>query len=261
MGYIGGKPFANTKSKWLSGLEMGFGYQGHSLDRPSNSLDDPSGVEIRVRNVERRGRFDYFRPGALDQNTGNCIDENADAGSGACSAQNVGGGWGHVFIPGLKWTVGPYMFRTAYVYTRYNSVNHPGQGRGMWGRGWTIDHQLMLWSPKGFLTGSQTTPNTVMISWGFERADMNCGAGCDASPGAGAFHSQTLINRETALWYWIQPSLAVGMWHHYWTSANTPYRTQVANGCKDSAAEAQAGKGAGRSCSMHSLNTGLRFRW
>jgi len=244
--YAGGKPFANTKSKWISGLEMGFGYQGHSLDRPENNLtDDTSGVEIRVRNVERRGRQDLFRPGTL---------------AGADS-QNVGSGWGHVMIPGLKWTVGPYMFRTVYVYTRYNSVD-PGIGRGMWGRGFTFDHQLMLWSAKGgFLTGSQTTPNTVMISWGFERADMNCGRGCDASPGTGSFHSQTILNRETALWYWIQPSLGVGMWHHYWTTANTPYRTQVAVGCKDSTTEATSGKGAGRSCSFHSLNTGLRFRW
>ena len=163
-------------------------------------------------------------------------------------------------IPGLKWTVGPYMFRAVYAYTRYNSVN-PGVGSGMWGRGFTFDHQLMLWSPKGFLTGSQTTPNTVMVSFGFERADMNCGSACDASPSTGSFHSQTVLNRETALWYWIRPSLGVGMWHHYWTSSNTPYRTQVANGCKDDRTSALAGKGVGRSCSFHSLNTGLRFRW
>ena len=58
------------------------------------------------------------------------------------------------------------MFRAAYVFTRYNSVD-PGLGRGMSGKGWTIDNQLMVWSPKGFLTGSQTTPNTVMLSFGF----------------------------------------------------------------------------------------------
>ena len=56
------------------------------------------------------------------------------------------------------------MFRAVYVFTRYNSVD-PGLGRGMAGKGWTIDNQLMVWSPKGFLTGSQTTPNTVMSPW------------------------------------------------------------------------------------------------
>ena len=131
----------------------------------------------------------------------------------------------------------------------------------MFGRGFTIDNQIFLWSPKGFLTGSQTTPNSVMLSFGFERADMGCGRGCDASPGAGAFHSQTVLNRETALWYWVAPSFGVGMWWHHWTSSNTPIRTQVGVGCKDSITDATAGKGAGRSCTWDSVNTGLRLRW
>jgi len=251
MGYMGGRPFANTKSKWLSGLEMGIGYQGQSIDQPQNSLaGDTAGVQIRVRSVERRGRQDLFFPAVITAGAGSSND-----------TQNIGGGWGSVIIPGLKWTVGPYMARAVYVTTRYANVNNPGIGSGIRGRGFTIDNQLMVWSPKGFLTGSQTTPNTVMLSFGFERADMNCGSACDASPSTGSFHAQTVLNRETALWYWLRPSLGVGMWWHYWTSANTPYRTQVAVGCKDDRAEALSGKGVGRSCSWHSLNTGLRFRW
>ena len=245
MAYFGGKPFAELKSKWISGLELGIGYQGQSIDRAENNPAG-EGTEVRVRNVERRGRQDLWRPGVI--------------AGGANDTQNIGAGWGDVFIPGLKWVVGPYMFRAVYVTTRYKSID-PGSGRGVWGRGFTFDHQLMVWSPKGFLTGSQTTPNTVMLSFGFERADMNCGRGCDASPGTGSFHSQTILNRETALWYWFQPSLGVGMWWHHWSTANTPYRTQVAVGCKDSATAAQAGKGASRSCTFDSLNTGLRFRW
>ncbi len=244
------------KSKWLSGLEIGLGYQGHSLDRPSNSLDDDSAVEIRVRNTERRGRQDLFRPAALGQAVTNC------SGADICSAQNVGSGWAQMFAPGLKWTVGPYMFRALYITTRYANVNGGVDsttntagttnvhGSGMWGRGWTLDNQVFLWSPKGFFTGSQTTPNSVMFSFGFERAMMNCGQGCDASPGAGSFHSQVVINREVALWYWLQPSLGVGMWSHHWTTANTPVNSQVAVGCKDNVTEATAGKGAGRSCRL-----------
>jgi len=273
MMYIGGKPFSDMKSKWISGLEIGLGYQAQSLDRPSNSLDDDSGVEIRVRNTERRGRQDLFRPGAVGQATANCVNEDADSGSGSCSAQNVGSGWASMFAPGLKWTVGPYFFRAVYITTRYANVNKGTdsttnvtgtnniRGAGMWGRGFTLDHQLVLWSPKGFFTGSQTTPNTVIVSYGFERADMNCGRGCDASPSTGAFHSQSVINNETALWYWLQPSLGVGMWYHHWSTANTPIRSQVGVGCKDNITDASAGKGASRSCSWNSLETGLRFRW
>jgi hypothetical protein len=153
------------------------------------------------------------------------------------------------------------MTRFVYVTTRYENRD-PGRGSGLWGRGWTIDHQLMLWSPKGFFTGSQTTPNTVQVSFGFERAMMDCGNACDASPGGGAaYHHQQVTNREVALWYWLRPSLGVGMWWHWWTTSNTPLATQVASGCKDSTAEATAGKGTSRSCDIYSLNTGLRFRW
>jgi hypothetical protein len=263
--FAGARPFANLKNKWISGLELGFGYQGQSLDRPENSLDDTGGTEIRVRSVERRGRQDLFRPSALGQGTVNCDDENNDAGSGDCSAQNVGAGWGHVFIPGMKWVVGPYMFRAVWLKTQYKNRNTDPtdelRGAGIFGKGWTIDHQLMLWSPKGFLTGSQTTPNTLMASFGFERADMDCGRGCDASPGGGSFHRQTVLNREAALWWWFEPSLGVGVWWHYWTAHNTPIRTQVAVGCKDDISSADSGKGAGRKCSWHSVNTGLRWRW
>ena len=165
----------------------------------------------------------------------------------------------------MKWVIGPYMIRGVYVSTRYKNRNTDAtdglRGAGMWGKGWTLDNQLMLWSPKGFFTGSQTTPNTLMASFGFERAEMDCGSGCDASPGAGSFHHQTILNRETALWWWIQPSLGLGIWHHYWTANNTPVRTQVAVGCKDDIGSAEAGKGASRKCSWHSVNTGLRFRW
>ena len=207
------------------------------------SMDSTSAVDIRVRNAERRGRFDFFRPGTQ-----------------AGGDQRVGSGWGDIVIPGIKWTIGPYMARAVYVTTRYEN-RQPGSGMGLWGRGWTIDNQLMVWSPKGFLTGSQTTPNTLMFSFGFERAEMDCGRGCDASPGAGAFHHQLVLNREAALWYWLQPSLGVGVWSHWWTTTNTPLATQVASGCKDNITAATAGKGASRGCDIFSFNSGLRFRW
>jgi len=249
MTFFGIRPFANLKQKWISGMEFGFGYQAHSLDRPENVFDTAAAVDVRFRNVERRGRQDLFRPGG----SGFCGD-----GTETCD-QNVGTGFGWVAIPGFKWVIGPYMFRAVWVKTQYEGKDD--LNRGLEGQGWTLDNQLMLWSPKGFLTGSQTTPGTIMVSFGFERNDMSCGVGCDASPGGGSFHSNTVLNRETALWYWIQPSLGIGVWHHYWTAYNTPRRSQVALGCKDNIAEAASGKAESRKCSWHTVNTGLRWRW
>jgi hypothetical protein len=248
MTFIGTRPFGNTKNKWINGFEVGFGYQAHSQDRPENLAGADGVSEIRVRNVERRGRFLLFQP-----------DSGAIPGNG--SDQNFGHGFSWVAIPGMKWTIGPYMFRAVWVKTQY--AGKQDTFRGIEGQGWTIDHQIFLWSPKGFLTGSQTTPNSIMFSWGFERADMNCGRGCDASGGNGSspFHANTVINRETALWWWIRPSFGLGMWHHWWTSSNTPVHTQVASGCKKNFAAADSGKSDSRTCDFYSFNTGIRFRW
>jgi len=243
MGFFGVKPFANMKNKWLSGLDIGIGTQFQSQDRPENFNGDDNAPEIRVRSVERRGRQDLFRP----------------TGPSALSDQNFGHGFSWVLVPGLKYTVGPYMFRAVYVSTRYEGAQDGL--RGIWGRGWTVDNQIFLYSPKGLLTGSQTTPGSLMLSFGFERADMSCGVGCDASPGTGAFHNQTILNRETALWYWIQPSLGLGTWWHYWQSANTPRRSQIAVGCADNQADANSGKAQSRMCKWHTVNLGLRYRW
>jgi hypothetical protein len=245
LGFIGGKPFSKTKNKWISGLDVGVGYQGESQDRPENFDPFESGNRVRVRNGERKSRQTFWEPAPL---------------SAGGSEQNVGSGWSSVWIPGMKWAVGPYFFRFVYVNTRFANIN-PGIGSGISGSGWTIDHQVKLWSPKGFFTGSQTTPNSLIFSFGFERADMNCGRACDASPSTGSFHRNHITEMESALWYWFQPSLGFGVWWQRWTSSNTPYRTQVATGCKDSRAEALAGDGVSRSCTFNSFNTGLRYRW
>ena len=246
MAFIGGKPFSKIKNKWLSGLDIGLGYQGHSLDRPENHDPSEGGYRVRLRDNERKTRATYWEPGGL---------------SSGDSEQNVGKGWADVLIPGVKWTVGPYFFRAVYLSTRFANVNNPPSGRGIWGTGWTIDHQLNLWSPKGWFTGGPRNNNSIVAAFGFERAVVDCGRGCDASPGSGSFHHNQITEKSVALWYWVNRGLGVGMWWTQWTSTNTPYRTQVTNGCKDNRTDALAGKGVSRSCTAHALNTGLRFFW
>jgi hypothetical protein len=250
LAFVGARPFANIKNKWIEGLDMGVGFQWNSQNSPFNMQGADGVSEIRVRNTERRGRFEFFRPAV------NLCPPPPDAE--ACD-QNFGGGYSWVIIPGLKYQVGPYMFRAVWLTTQYRG--REDTLRGIEASGWTIDHQVFLWSPKGFFTGSQTTPNSIMFSFGFERGDMECGRGCDASPSTGSFHRNTVLNREAALWYWVRPSFGIGTWMHYWTSANTPVRTQVGTGCKENITEATSGKGAGRSCSFSSANVGIRYRW
>jgi len=241
---IGGKPFSKTKSKWLRGLEWEFGYQGQSQNRNDNG--DPSQVRPRLRNDwNRKARFDYWRT----------------------SASEVGGGWGHIFMPGVKWTVGPYFIRYVYLNTRYDSAESGNGASGVGGTAWTLDHQLNLWSPKGWFTGGPRSANSIVVGGGIERSDVNCGRNCDAMPGDNGDNQTTRIHRNHMtnvhmfMWYWINRGLGVGMWWNHVITTNTPEEAQIATGCKKSVAAVQAGKGASRTCSHDDINVGLRYRW
>ena len=40
------------------------------------------------------------------------------------------------------------------------------------GHDFLIGHDLFLWSPKGFLTGSANTPGSILVGTHFERTDV-----------------------------------------------------------------------------------------
>ena len=239
MAFAGTRPFSRTKDKWLSGLELGLGWQLESVDARDESK------EMRVRTHERRGRQELFRI----------------TGSAATGVSD-GAGLAYVLIPGIRYTVGPYTIRGVWMTTRLNTEDN-AKGIGVRGSGWNISHQVFLWSPKGLLTGSPTTAGSLMLGFDFERADPECGRGCDAMPQGPAtgIHRNTILNRETALWYWIRPSMRVGTWWHWYDTTNTPVRTQAAVGCKHNATVAGLGKADSRGCSWHSVNLGGQYRW
>ena len=102
-------------------------------------------------------------------------------------------------------------------------------------RDWLIGHDLWLWSPKGFFTGSSNTAGSVLFGTHFERTDV----GCDTDSGIRTFpdnavcnritlsattsrseflHSRILL-REWDLWYFIAPRASVGL-NFLWYGAN-----------------------------------------
>jgi len=89
-----------------------------------------------------------------------------------------------------------------------------------------IGHDLFLWSPKGFLTGSSTTAGSILIGTHFERVDMS--VGCNGStgipcPGTGLlsqFHRNRILLREGDLWYFIGPRMSVGINVLWYDAAN-----------------------------------------
>jgi hypothetical protein len=236
---IGAKPFSKTKNKWISGLDIGLGYQGQSMDRNNNGNPGQQ-ARPRIRNdMNRKNRQDFWR----------------------VPSSEVGSGWGDVFLPAVKWEVGPYFVRYVYEKARYDSAQSGNGASGVGGTGWTLDHQLKLWSPKGWFTGGPRSANSIVVGAGIERADVNCGRNCDASPGTGSFHRNHITTVYASMWYWVNRGVGVGMWWNHFISTNTPEQAQIATGCKSNVTAVQSGDGVSRKCSSDDINAGLRYRW
>jgi hypothetical protein len=78
------------------------------------------------------------------------------------------------------------------------------------GHNWLIGHDLFIWSPKGFLTGSGTTPGSILLGTHFERNDASCtNAERCSSINGGQFHRETLLLREWDIYYFIAPRIGV----------------------------------------------------
>ena len=232
--FAGTRPFSKIKNKWIQGLEFGVGLQGGSVDRFDGTGDGA------IETHEERGSQTLFE------------------------FEDVGNGWSSIIVPGMKWRIGPYQLRGNWHGVR--TEGRDDGNRGIQGTGWNISHQIFLWSPKGFLTGSPSTAGSLLLGFDFERVDVECGVpGCsvahDTVTAGNSVSRITVLNREIGLWYWVRPGLSIGTWYHIWKAANTPVNTQVAVGCKSNIDSAEAGKGSGRSCDWWSWNLGMRLDW
>jgi len=230
----GMRPFSKTKNKWLQKTKLGFGYQVNS---PSLSLSSTT-RRIRLRTMDRVGRVDVI------------------------DIRNIGGGRHHRFEWGFEWGVGPYLFRNENNLSAFKDEfrsltgSDPGTAKGVHGSMWSLGNELFLWSPKGVLTGSGSTPHSVQIGWRFARSQASCGvAGC--ANNFEAVKRANLTLREWDLWYYIRPGLSVGTWWNWWRSSNTDLDTQDAIGCKKKPNNINEGK----SCDWHTVNLGLRLNF
>ncbi|HXV78420.1 MAG TPA: hypothetical protein VEG60_00940 [Candidatus Binatia bacterium] len=225
----GARPFSNLKNKWIQRLKFGTGFAAASLPQ-----DSDWGRRLRLRTDDRIGRITIM------------------------DANNIGGGrwWG--IWPGLEWGVGPYLFRTEIAYSRYKNNKAPApqpfNGNTVKGLAWSLQNELFLWSPKGFLTGSSRTRGSILLGASFSRGDIDCGSGADCLPGAGAASKNHLTKREVDLWYFLRPGLSLGTWLSWWNTPNMPVGLQERTGCIRRGNTPEAGK----DCSWYSVNLGLR---
>jgi hypothetical protein len=199
--YMSISPFDQIKNKWLSGWTFEYGAWFCNSDNRAieNGCD-----RYRVQDHGDAARQTLFDSGA------------GSIGDGLHIAQG----------PGVVWSVGPYTLRAMGSFQRSEDRGGtPGRKKG---NSFLIGHDLFLWSPKGFLTGSPATAGSVLIGTHFERVDMSCGIpGCAAG---GAFSRNRILLREWDIWYFVAPRMSVGASFLWYDASNLRHtRNQAAH--------------------------------
>jgi len=193
--YINVEPFAQIKNKWIQGigLEMGAWFCPNKPNHTPQVAQDITCNEVRIRDNGDGGRQTLFRAG---------VD---------------GSGMTHFLMPGFAWTVGPYRFRAVGGWQRYDDDNSNVKGRV-----WLLGHDLFIWSPKGFLTGSATEPGSILLGTHFERTDASCphtippnvscnnGSTTAVATGPQQFTRDRILLREWDIWYFLMNRMSIG---------------------------------------------------
>jgi hypothetical protein len=194
--YISVFPFSELKNKWLQGFMFEFGAWFCNVDQRATA--DNGCNMLRIQDNGDAARQTLFTTGA----------------------NSIGEGLATLITPGITWEIGPYRLRTMGAWMQAEDGNFtPGpvalkQGKKR-GHDWLIAHDLYVWSPKGFLTGSANTPGSVLVGTHFERTDVlcstpRCQSGAASPVNGGQFHRGTYIIREWDLWYFIAPRMSIG---------------------------------------------------
>jgi hypothetical protein len=216
--YVQYLPFNKTKNKWISGLGLEWGGWWCNFD--VNAFENGC-ASTRARETEGSQRDQMWR------------------------GNNEDGGDGFFWNLGLGWRVGPYFLRGIYARQTYD---HSSTKSYLW----MLANELMLWSPKGFLTGSYSTPGTLYGGWSFERFDGKCeGSDAGACGNSGEFESNHVLLRQLGLFYVLQPGLNVGLSWLWYDAKKLRQVEQRKLECGTAA--------IGKGCDWHNIT--LAFRW
>jgi hypothetical protein len=219
--YIGLEPFSQLKNKWIRGLFFEFGAWFCNVDGSPSAVNASACTRSRFRDHGDLGAQTIYDTGA----------------------NSMGKGLFTFVSPGFQWVVGPYKLRVMGGFaqsedgSRIGGGSSPGKKRS---HNFLIGHDLFVWSPKGFLTGSANTAGSILVGTHFERNDASCGdriRTCGNING-GQFHRETVLLREWDIWYFIMPRMSAGLtflWYNASNLRNT--KGQAANNygiCSDS---------------------------
>ena len=143
--YISVFPFSELKNKWLRGFMFELGSWFCNVDQRQQAINGCN--RFRIRDNGDAARQTLFDTGA----------------------NSIGEGLFTAISPGITWTVGAYRLRAMGAFaqaadgnfTPPTAVSKRGKKRA---HDFLIGHDLFLWSPKGFFTGSPNTPGSILVS-------------------------------------------------------------------------------------------------
>jgi hypothetical protein len=194
--YINVFPFSELKNKWIQGFMFEFGAWFCNIDQRQTAVNGCARLQIQDNgDAARQTLFD----------TG---------------ANSIGKGLATLLVPGITWEIGPYRLRAMGSFMQAADGDFTGCNTGpactpnlrgkKRGHDFMIGHDLFLWSPKGFLTGSANTPGSILVGTHFERTDVSCDPPRCPAINGGQFHRGVYVIREWDLWYFIAPRMSIG---------------------------------------------------
>jgi hypothetical protein len=230
----GMRPWRKAKNKWIKWIKFGIGFQTMS--------NDPRGNNGVGTSNNTAGPLNRLALRSTDRNMRIRVIDIRDIGRGQ-----------HTYVEeGFEWKIGPYLMRINGGQSRWENEGNGGGGTS--GQFFGAGHEIFLWSPKGFLTGSPSKAGSLQLGYRFLRGEAKCGfANCDRDSEMSSNHYY--IN-EVDLWYYIKNKLSVGIWWTHHNAANVPEREQVVIGCSGNSSTSR-----GKDCTWDAVNLGLRMDW
>jgi hypothetical protein len=246
--YISVQPFSQLKNKWLRGMMFEFGAWFCNIDNrggTTGSLTDNGCARLRIQDNGDAARQTLFDTGA----------------------NSIGKGLATLVTPGFMWEIGPYRIRAMGAFMQAADGNRTGCNTGpactpnergkKRGHDFLIGHDLYLWSPKGFLTGSSNTPGSILFGTHFERTDVSCDTPRCPAINGGQFHRGAYVLREWDLWYFLAPRMSIGGSILWYNASNLTTTVQQNLGC--SARGSPGVRGAG--CEWTDANLNFRYQF
>jgi len=192
-------PFRNLKkNKWLKGIEWSIAAWFCNFDHASADAQGVKDSDINACARIRLRETDGPEKISLWEADRKGIDDSGPS---------------HFIMQTLRWRVGPYTLRTSGGWMRLNKA--PG---GVHAKQFEISHQLFVWSPKGFLTGSSSKKGSILVGYTFNRADGYCNpVACDNdSSGTDEFTNNHMYLNQLAVWWFMRSRISAGViWNHW----------------------------------------------